>query len=239
MSTPRERLVEAYAGVLDASPSDFSRGRATVVATERRRRPYWGSWVRHVWCLAVDGAVVCSAVPRVAPALREALADPPASLLDHAARSRVRGAVGDAVPEGEWVQREVLHYPDAAPPDPDADPDHDVDHVSPDEVDAAGGVVPDAPFDGAFVVCADGRPVSYAGLKRHGDVVELATGTLPGYRRRGMVTAATARAVEAVLDRGSVPVYVPDSPGNEASYALAAAVGFERVGELLCHECKR
>jgi GNAT superfamily N-acetyltransferase len=87
------------------------------------------------------------------------------------------------------------------------------------------------PFGGrALVALYDGRYAAGVGLKHH-DVygVELAVGTDPPYRGRGLAARLVAQAARQVLADGAVPTYLHD-PANVASARTAAAAGFPDEG---------
>lgn len=93
---------------------------------------------------------------------------------------------------------------------------------------------------GTYVICnPDNQIVSWAGIKDHGAINEIAVGTAPEHRKKGMGKAVVACAVVDILSHGRVPVYVPDAITNQGSYALARSLGFEKIGEMLLWEIQR
>lgn len=87
------------------------------------------------------------------------------------------------------------------------------------------------PFGGnVLVVLEDGRYAAGVGLKRHnGYGVELAVGTDPAFRGRGLAARLCAQAARRVIGDGAVPIYLHD-PANVASAHTGAAAGFPDVG---------
>ncbi|WP_046564493.1 GNAT family N-acetyltransferase [Micromonospora sp. HK10] len=76
----------------------------------------------------------------------------------------------------------------------------------------------------------DGRYLAGAGIKRHDAYGhELAVGTVPAARGRGLARRLVARAARRVLDEGAVPTYLHDA-GNHASARVAEAAGFPDRG---------
>ena len=94
-------------------------------------------------------------------------------------------------------------------------------------------VIPDwlKPFGGsALVVLDDGVYVAGVGLKRHDEAGwEIAVGTEPAARGKGLARRLVAQAARAVLARGAVPTYFHD-PDNLASAHVADAAGFPDLG---------
>jgi GNAT superfamily N-acetyltransferase len=87
------------------------------------------------------------------------------------------------------------------------------------------------PFGGQVLVARDhGRYMAGVGLKRHDAYgVELAVGTDPDYRGRGLASRLVAQAARRILAHGAVPTYIHD-PANTASARTAAAAGFPDLG---------
>lgn len=83
----------------------------------------------------------------------------------------------------------------------------------------------------ARAVCVDGHPVSVAVPFYVGDGFEdIGVVTAPGHRGAGYSTACAAALVGDVRARGRVPSWTT-SPGNVASRAVAARLGFRPVRE--------
>jgi GNAT superfamily N-acetyltransferase len=87
------------------------------------------------------------------------------------------------------------------------------------------------PFGGEVLVALDqGRYAAGVGLKRHDAFgIELAVGTDPAHRGRGLAVRLVAQAARAILAAGAVPTYIHD-PANVASARTAAAAGFPDEG---------
>ncbi len=87
-------------------------------------------------------------------------------------------------------------------------------------------------FNGDVLVAWDrnGRYAAGVGRKmhnRHGH--ELAVGTEPAHRGRGLATSLVAQAARRVLDDGAIPIYLHD-PANVGSQRVAEAAGFPDCG---------
>lgn len=87
-------------------------------------------------------------------------------------------------------------------------------------------------FNGDVLVTwgRDGRYAAGVGRKlhnRHGH--ELAVGTEPAQRGRGLATSLVAQAARRVLDDGAIPIYLHD-PANVGSQRVAEAAGFPDRG---------
>jgi GNAT superfamily N-acetyltransferase len=87
------------------------------------------------------------------------------------------------------------------------------------------------PFGGRVLVVFDGdRYAAGVGLKRHNRYgVELAVGTEPAYRGRGLAARLCAQAARQILADGAVPIYLHD-PANVGSARTGAAAGFPDLG---------
>lgn len=88
------------------------------------------------------------------------------------------------------------------------------------------------PFGGEVLVELDGegRYVAGVGVKRHlASGWELAVGTEPAARGRGLARRLVATAARYVLDHGAVPIYL-HADSNVASARAAVAAGFPDEG---------
>lgn len=88
------------------------------------------------------------------------------------------------------------------------------------------------PFSGEVLVALGdgGRYVAGVGLKRHDEAGwEIAVGTAPEARGRGLARGLVAQAARAVLAAGAVPLYLHDR-ANMASARTADAAGFPDRG---------
>lgn len=225
-----QRLKQGYAHLLDVPVEYLGRPGFTLVKTARREAPEWANWVMPVWLMSIGAGVVCSVSPQLADranevfgALKiEALLTP--QLLEEAYR------LIDA--EG-WRQREVYFYPRQQPPT--VRTLHQVQGLRSGDRYAERFL---STFDGGVRVILDqgGEIASYAGIKNKGLINEIAVGTEPTYQRREMGKAVVTEAVTHILRKGKVPVFVPSTVTNTASYALARSLGFEKAGEMLFWE---
>jgi GNAT superfamily N-acetyltransferase len=89
------------------------------------------------------------------------------------------------------------------------------------------------PFGGDVLIVLDpdtGAYVSGVGIKRHDPYGnELAVGTEPAARGRGLARRLVAQAARRVLDEGAVPTYLHD-PENTPSARVAEAAGLPDRG---------
>ena len=88
------------------------------------------------------------------------------------------------------------------------------------------------PFNGGALVARDerGRVAAGVGIKRHNPHGhELAVGTEPAHRGKGLARTLVAQAARRVLAEGAVPLYLHDD-GNAASARVAEATGFPDRG---------
>jgi GNAT superfamily N-acetyltransferase len=85
---------------------------------------------------------------------------------------------------------------------------------------------PDAALhEGAYVIRADGAPMSWAWTQEESeDAAELPVETLPGYRRRGYARQVVAAWAAQVLAQGKVAFYSHEID-NATSEALARSLG--------------
>jgi GNAT superfamily N-acetyltransferase len=188
--------------------------RLTVVGEPGRTRPGWDGAVRDVLGVgAPDGAVVSVPPERQAAvdAVATAWADLPAVLPAAVGRPEAMAFLGAF----RWSSTPA-DLPDAGVWVPAGDPR-----------------LPAwlAPFRGQVLVALDdGRYAAGVGLKRHNRYgVEVAVGTEPEYRGRGLAARLCAQAARHILAGGAVPIYLHD-PANTASARTAAAAGFPDQG---------
>jgi GNAT superfamily N-acetyltransferase len=186
-----------------------------VTTSAERSRPGWDGVVRAVAGMAApEGAVLSVPAPAVEPlrAAGDSLADVEAALPEVFDRPGAR------------LVRSILRWTG----EPVALPSLG------EEVDATDPRVPEwlRPFGGEVLVHfdGDGRYVGGVGRKRHDRwCTELAVGTEPEARGRGVARRLVATAARRVLDEGKVPTYQHD-PENVASAHVADAVGFPDTG---------
>lgn len=192
-------------------------GRAVqVVGSARRTRPGWDGRVYPVLGVGAPTGTVLSVPPGQIDAVR-ALADLPLNDL----LIKLPGSVGLT---GWRGYRAVFRYALAPAPLPDAG----------EWISADAPVVPPwlRQFGGQVLMARDeaGRYLAGVGLKRHdGYGHELAVGTEPAARGRGLARRLVAQAARRVLDEGAVPTYL-HAVDNIASARVARAAGFADRG---------
>lgn len=229
-----DSLKQGYAHLLDINVAFFGEPGIHIVVTAKRDLPEWANWVQPIWFLAIDDAVVCSVSPACAAAVKQVTADlTNTSLLDPELLALVH-PITEPQPQNdgelEWVQCELLCYTRSTPPALLSD--HTIERLQPID-ERSRGILRNFDGGGYVVRADDGSIAAYAGIKNKGLLQEIAVGTEPDYRRRGMGKAVVAAAVAQILHNGRVPVYWPDSVENLASYQLAYALGFQKVAEML------
>ncbi len=194
--------------------------RWSVVGSERRVRPGWDGQVHPFVGVGAPEGTVLSVAPGRASALRTLLDLPEADLLE-----KVPAALG----LGERLAfRGVFRYT-----------------LAPARLADAGQwlatddpVVPAwlHPFGGPVLVARDpdtGAYLAGVGVKRHDAYgYELAVGTEPAARGRGLARRLVAQAARRVLDEGRVPTYL-HAADNVGSARAAEAAGFADRGWLV------
>jgi len=218
--SPVDRLAEHLRTWLGEWPPTTT---VDVVGSPRREQPGWDGRVFALVGVRTQYEGVLSVPPDEAPAVRE----------------RVSSAIaaGSSWDELTPMLPNLTRRPDRivysgifrwceAPADlPDAG----------EWVDAARADVPEwlRPFGHQVLIAWDpdtGRYLAGVGIKRHDDVGrELAVGTEPAARSRGLARRLVAQAARRVLDEGGVPTYQHD-PANLASARVAEAAGFPDRG---------
>ncbi|MFE9691418.1 GNAT family N-acetyltransferase [Micromonospora sp. NPDC005806] len=188
-----------------------------VVRSYRRVRPAWDGRLRPALAVAAPGCAILSVSPDRAAAVRALVRGRPVEEL--------LPALPAAVGSPEFTTHAGLFRWSTAPaPLPDV----------------GEWIPPTAPglphwlrlFDREVLVVrdADGRYLAGAGIKRHDAYGhELAVGTVPGARGRGLARRVVAQAARRVLDEGAVPTYLHDFD-NAASARVAEAAGFPDRG---------
>jgi GNAT superfamily N-acetyltransferase len=192
-------------------------GAVLVVAYEGRDRPGWDGLVHPVLGVASPDGAVLSVPTAIAggtyPDLASARAavagalDRPDARLVHAT-FRWSDGPADLPDLGQWVERDDPRLPDWL-----------------------------RPFNGGVLVAWDssgseggGEYVAGVGIKCHDQYgQELAVGTEPAARGRGIARRLVATAAREVLRRGAVPTYLHDV-ANTASAKVADAAGFPDRG---------
>jgi len=197
------------------------RAELDVVGSARRTSPGWDGEVRPVLGVTTPTGTVLSVPPSLvtevgalgpawrAPAFAAGLNDllghggGRRCVLDGTGLYRWSTAPADLPDTGEWVERDDPRVPPWL-----------------------------RPFNGG-VLCAwddDGAYVAGVGLKHHDEHgEEIAVGTEPAARGKGLARLLVATAARAVLRRGAVPTYL-HAADNVASARVATAAGFPDRG---------
>jgi len=186
-----------------------------VVAAPQRTQPGWDGAIHGILGVASPGGSVLSVPPEVAPAVRAL-----GTTLD-AVASGIGAALGK--PGGTMFQGafrwsdQPAQLPDAGIWLPAEDPR-----------------IPSwlVPFGGDVLVALDDDQhyMAGVGIKRHDHYGhELAVGTEPAYRGRGLARNLVAQAARWTLHSGAVPTYLHEF-SNIASARAADAAGFPDRG---------
>ncbi|MDT0532859.1 GNAT family N-acetyltransferase [Micromonospora sp. DSM 115977] len=187
-----------------------------VVGSHRRARPAWDGRLRPAVAVTAGASTVLSVAPDRVAAVRELARLPGGPPLP---------ALPAAVGRPGWaVHADVFRW-SVAPA-----PLSDVGEWTP--PGAAGLPSWLRLFDRPVLVVRDarGRYLAGVGIKRHDAYGhELAVGTVPAARGRGLARRLVAQAARRVLDEGAVPTYLHD-PANTASARVATAAGFPERG---------
>ncbi|MEU2611237.1 GNAT family N-acetyltransferase [Micromonospora sp. NPDC007271] len=190
-----------------------------VVRSRRRARPAWDGRLRPAIAVASPECAILSVAPDRVTAVRALAHRRSAEELLPA----LPAAVGVGVPQFT-THAGLFRWSTAPAP----------------LLDVGDWIPPTAPglppwlrlFDRSVLVVrdADGRYLAGAGIKRHDAYGhELAVGTVPAARGRGLARRLIAQAARRVLDEGAVPTYLHDF-GNHASARAAEAAGFPDRG---------
>jgi GNAT superfamily N-acetyltransferase len=187
-----------------------------VVGSWRRTRPAWDGRVRPAVAVRAAGSTVLSVPSGLVAAVRELAAGP---------RSALYGALPALVGQPGWVVNDDVFRWCLAPA------------ALPDVGTWTAPTDPALPpwlhlFDREVLVVrdADGGYLAGVGIKRHDAYGhELAVGTVPAARGRGLARRLVAQAARRVLDEGAVPTYRHD-PANTGSARVAEAAGFADRG---------
>ncbi|MGK5675873.1 GNAT family N-acetyltransferase [Micromonospora sp. URMC 106] len=187
-----------------------------VVGSYRRARPAWDGRLRPAIAVAAGASTVLSVPPDRVEAVRELARRQPGRLLPE-----LPGAVG----QPDWVVHDdVFRWSLAPAPLPEVG-----EWVSPRTRGLPSWL---RLFDRPVLVARDerGRYLSGVGIKRHDAYGhELAVGTTPAARGRGLARRLAAQAARRVLDEGAVPTYL-HGHANLASARVAEAAGFPDRG---------
>ncbi|MEV1332034.1 GNAT family N-acetyltransferase [Micromonospora costi] len=187
-----------------------------VVRSHRRAQPAWDGRLRPAIAVSTGRSTVLSVPPDRAAAVR-ALVDRP--------RERLIQALPAAVGQPDWTTHDGPFRWSLAPaPLPDVG----------EWIPPTSPGLPDwlRLFDRDVLVvrAPDGRYLAGAAIKRHDKYGhELAVGTAPAARGRGLARRLVAQAARRVLDEGAVPTYLHNDD-NRASARVAEAAGFPDRG---------
>jgi GNAT superfamily N-acetyltransferase len=210
-ASPTERLAAHLATWLGSWPPTAD---LTVVESPARTMPGWDGRVYRVIGVATPHGAVLSVPPGSAAPVRERTREwvrLPAVLPDALGRPGAPVWLGTL----RWTGRPA-DLPDVGVWLPAGEP------LLPEWLRPFGGEV--------LVALEDGRYAAGVGLKRHDEFgVELAVGTDPDHRGRGLAARLVAQAARRILADGAVPTYIHD-PANVASARTAAAAGFHDEG---------
>ncbi|TDB76219.1 GNAT family N-acetyltransferase [Micromonospora sp. KC723] len=187
-----------------------------VVGSRRRNRPAWDGRLRPAIAVRAGDSTVLSVPPERVAAVRALARGPETGLL-----AGLPAAVGQP---GWVVHRDTFRWSLAPAPLPDVG----------EWIDPSEPILPSwlHLFDREVLVVrdADGGYLAGVGVKRHdAHGHELAVGTAPAARGRGLARRLVAQAARRVLDEGAVPTYRHD-PANLASARVAGAAGFPDRG---------
>ena len=220
MLEPAERLRQHLRTWLGRWPAAHA---LEVVGSVARTRPAWDGHVVQILGVGSPDHAVLSVPPSWAPILRDrveaALHETPqwTDLLPSlpALLNRPEASVYSGI--FRWSEN-PMPLPDAGVWVPATDPR-----------------LPDwlRPFGHEVLVTWDpdtGEYVAGVGIKHHDRYgQEIAVGTEPAARGKGLARRLVTQAARRILDEGAVPTYQHD-PSNHASAAVAAAAGFPDLG---------
>lgn len=224
---PQAKLLEGYARLLDVPVAQLREPGFHFIVTSRRNEPEWSRWVQPAWFFATGSTVVCSVSPRYEAPVSAVYKKLTTTQLINI---QTLNAAQSALPQLDWLQCELLYYPLLEPPRPSTDHLAFLLSCGDKEAQRLLNI-----FDGGVFAVRNerGHVLSHAGIKDKGLVQEIAVGTESEFRGQGMGRSVVAAAVDWILKKELVPTYWPDSLTNEASYRLAASVGFVKMAEML------
>ncbi|MGC4805203.1 GNAT family N-acetyltransferase [Micromonospora sp. DT233] len=186
-----------------------------VVGSYRRDLPAWDGRLRPAIAVDDGRGAVLSVPTRHVRAVRELARRP----------DRLLAGLPAAVGQPRWVgSDDVFRWTVAPAPLPEVG-----EWVRPTEPGLPGWL---GLFDREVLVVrdADGNYLAGVAIKRHdAHGHELAVGTVPAARGRGLARRLVARAARRVLDEGAVPTY-RHRRDNAASARVAEAAGFADRG---------
>lgn len=208
----RRRLDQHLRTWLGAWPPE---GECQVVGSEQRIVPGWDGAIHRVIGVASPEGTVVSVPPDLAESLEAG------GHCGYEAVSELGMMLG--VPTGD-LPRGVFRWSEAPVDLPDAGI-----WLQADDPRLPPWLVP---FNGGVLAALDedDRYMAGVGIKRHDDVGwEIAVGTDPAYRGRGLARQLVTQAARRVLDEGAVPTYL-HAPDNIGSARVAEAAGFPDRG---------
>jgi GNAT superfamily N-acetyltransferase len=212
-----ERIARHLSHRLGAWPPE---GGLQVVASELRNEPEWDGVVRPLLGLQTPTGAVISVPPAAFPEVQR---------LARWGLEELSSRIGAVFSQEETLGFGVFRY---------------VDHLV--ELDELGEWVQtgDArlpgwlrPFNGGVLIVCDeeNRYMAGVGLKRHDEFgSEIAVGTEPEFRGRGLARRLVATAARHLLGTGSTATY-EHVLGNDASGTVASASGFRDRGWRAIH----
>lgn len=190
--------------------------RFEVATSPARSLPSWDGIVHPVMGVATRSGAVVS-VPEKVLAEARALADK--------GEETFASRIGELVGMGESrFARAVFRYSERRVELPDAG-----EWIPRDDARVPAWL---KPFNGGVLVALaeDGSYAAGVGLKKHNDLgFEIAVGTEPEQRNKGLAKRLVAQATRRIIDDGAVAIYL-HAPSNLASAAVAEATGFPDRG---------
>ena len=221
---------EGYTNLLGVPVDAFQKMQIQLIETPQRDKPAWAKWVVPIWIIRFTAAPVCSVSPKyveIAKKLVEKLDS--MDILEPKLLTYAQTIHGE---DGCWNQREVLVYKNEVPTNRHG---HWVEQL---KLSGNNSRRLLNRFDGGvFVIRSEvGDIAAYAGVKDKGIIQEIAVRTDQAYQRQGMAQDVVSEAIKAIMAKGNIPTYIPDSLDNKVSYLLAQKLGFEKVGEMIFWE---
>jgi ribosomal protein S18 acetylase RimI-like enzyme len=196
-------------------------GELQVVGCELRDEPEWDGVVRPLLGVETPTGTIISVSPKVLSAVAQ---------LAQGGREELSAGIGALFDrEGESLGFGIFRYLDHL-----VDLDELGEWVEPDDARLPGWL---RPFNGGIlIVCDDqARYMAGVGLKRHDEFgSEIAVGTEPEFRGRGLARRLVATAARHLVANGVTATY-EHVIGNDASGAVATAAGFSDLGWKAVH----
>jgi RimJ/RimL family protein N-acetyltransferase len=194
-----------------------------VVGSVARTRPAWDGRVFPVLGVGSPESAVLSVPPNWAPIVRERIES---ALGSHPQWIDVLAKLPELLNRTDTsIYSGIFRWSENPTPLPDAG----------EWVPATDSRLPEwlVPFGHEVLVAWDpgtGAYLAGVGIKYHDRYGhEIAVGTEPAARGKGLARRLVAQAARRILDEGGVPTYQHD-PANHASAAVAKAAGFPDLG---------